>query len=80
MEEDTPSLLIVEDDPNDLFFLERALKKASLRFRVRVARNGEEAIEYLSGAGQFADRRAFPVPKAIFLDLKMPFVNGFQVL
>lgn len=80
MAEAAPPLLVVEDDPNDLFFLERALQKAKLRFRIYVARNGDEAIQYLSGGGAFGDRQSFPIPKSILLDLKMPFVSGFQVL
>ena|ERR1051325_4644238 len=80
MPDTAATLLLVEDDPGDLFLLQRALKKADIALPQRVATNGEEAISYLSGRGQFADREAFPTPQAMFLDLKMPFVSGFEVL
>jgi CheY-like chemotaxis protein len=76
----SPCLLIVEDDPNDVFFVKRALQKAALNFEIRVVGNGEQAIDYLSGQGTFQEREKFPVPRAMLLDLKTPFVNGFQVL
>lgn len=73
-------LLLVEDDPGDMFLLQRALKKADIALPQLTATNGEEAIKYLAGKGPSADRGAFPIPQAVFLDLKMPFVNGFEVL
>ncbi len=73
-------LLLVEDDPTDLFLLQRSLNKANVRLPQRIATNGQQAIYYLSGQGVFADRDAFPIPHAILLDLKMPFVSGFDVL
>lgn len=76
----TDPLLVVEDDPNDLFMLQRALTAANITLPQHVALNGEEAINYLSSQGRFADRSAFPIPQAVLLDLKMPFVGGFEVL
>ncbi len=76
----TPLLLVAEDDPNDLFMLQRALAAANITLPQHVALNGEEAIHYLSGEGRFADRSAFPIPQAVLLDLKMPLVSGFEVL
>ena len=73
-------LLLVEDDPQDLFLLQRALQKAGITLPQRIATNGEQAINYLSGTGHFADRDAFPIPQAMLLDLKMPFFSGFEVL
>ena len=73
-------ILLVEDDPNDVFLMERAMSKAHLELPFQVVVNGEEAISYLGGKGKFADRAAYPLPSCVFLDLKMPFVNGFEVL
>ena len=79
----TPALkgiLLVEDDENDVFFMQYALEKARLEPPSFVAVNGQEAIDFLSGAGQYRDRNAYPLPRWIFLDLKLPFVHGFEVL
>ncbi|SRR5260221_10477212 len=73
-------VLIAEDDPNDVFLLKRAFEKAGLNNPVVVARNGQEAIDYLNGSGKFIDRAAHPLPGLMFLDLKMPLVDGFDVL
>ena len=73
--------LIVDDSEDDRFFLERELKKALPRCSiVGLVRDGEAAVEYLSGAGLFADRGFFPLPDVMLLDLKMPRMNGFDVL
>ena len=76
----TNSILLVEDEPNDVFFFRRAMHKAGITHRVQVARDGQEAIDYLNGANGFADRTAFPLPDLILLDLKLPFVMGLDVL
>jgi CheY-like chemotaxis protein len=74
------AILIVEDDPNDVLFLQRALRKAGFRHALRVARDGQDAILYLSGDAPFDDREKYPVPCLIVLDLKMPRKNGLEVL
>lgn len=77
----TPSrILLVEDDENDVFLMERALTKAKLAQPMHVAANGREALDYLTGSGRFGDRSTHPLPNCIFLDLKLPFVHGFEVL
>jgi CheY-like chemotaxis protein len=73
-------VLIVDDDENDVLLMERALKKASIFAQVMVARDGQEAIGYLSGEGKYGDRKVYPMPNLMLLDLKMPIVDGFEVL
>ena len=73
-------ILLVEDDPNDVLFLRRAFTKADVQLPMRVARDGQEAIDYLSGAGAFSDRSKFPLPCLVILDLKLPRKNGLEVL
>ena len=73
-------ILLVEDDENDVFFFQRALKKAGMFNPLQVAHDGQEAIDYLRGGGEFAERAQFPLPGLILLDLKLPFVMGLDVL
>ncbi len=75
----TFTLLWVEDDPNDILLGERALIKAGFA-KPQLVRDGEEAIGYLQGGGQFADRGRFPLPSLVLLDLKLPKKSGFEVL
>lgn len=74
------TILHVEDDSNDVFFFQRAMKKAGLLNPVRVASDGRSAIDYLKGAGEFANRARFPLPSLVLLDLKLPHVMGLDVL
>ena len=73
-------ILLVEDDEHDIFFMERAMVKANLDPPIHVATNGQDAIDYLRGVGKYPDRATYPLPGCIFLDLKLPFVHGFEVL
>lgn len=75
-----PTVLLVEDDENDVFLMEWALQKAKLSLPMKVAMDGQEALDYLGGVGKYADRTAYPMPAIIFLDLKLPYVHGFEVL
>jgi|SRR5579862_8215361 len=76
----TTTILLVEDDDNDVFFFQHALNKAGTSTALQVARDGQEAIDYLRGDGKFAERAKFPQPGLILLDLKLPFVMGLDVL
>jgi CheY-like chemotaxis protein len=65
---------------NDVFFLQRTMRKAGVANPIQVAGDGQQAIDYLSGAGQFADRQTFPLPCLVLLDLKVPRLMGLDVL
>jgi len=73
-------ILIVEDTPQDLDLALRALRKANLTNRVHVARDGEEALQFIFCEGPYAGRKMENGPRVILLDLKLPKVDGLQVL
>jgi CheY-like chemotaxis protein len=73
-------VLLVEDDENDVFFMQRAFREAGIVTTLNVASDGQQAIDYLSGKGKFADRHAWPLPCLVLLDLKLPYVLGLDVL
>jgi CheY-like chemotaxis protein len=74
------TVLVVDDDENDLLFLQQAFEMASISNPTQILRNGFEAIYYLKGEGQYSDRKRYPLPCLMLLDLKMPGCDGFQVL
>lgn len=74
------TVLYIEDDENDLFFMEMAFRGAGLTGTLRSARNGQEAIDYLAGTGPYGNRERHPLPRVVLLDLKLPVVPGFEVL
>jgi len=74
------TILQVEDDPNDVYLFQHAMKKAGVTNPVQVASDGQQAIDYLQGAGKFADRAKYPFPCLVLLDLKLPYVMGLDVL
>lgn len=76
----TETLLLVEDNPDDVFLMRRALQKSGLAIPVQLVTDGKQAIDYLSGSDRFADRESHPIPAWVFLDLKLPYFNGFEVL
>ncbi len=73
-------ILIVEDTPQDLELALRALRKANLTNRIQVARDGEEALQFIFCEGPHAGRKIENGPKVILLDLKLPKVDGLEVL
>jgi two-component system response regulator len=73
-------ILIVEDSQDDLDMTLRALRKAKLANRIQVARDGAEALEFINGTGAHAGRNLERPPKLILLDLKLPKVDGMEVL
>ena len=74
------TILLVEDDENDVFFFERAAKLAGMMNPLHVAQDGRQAIDYLQGTGAYADRTEFLLPGLVLLDLKLPYVMGLNVL
>jgi len=73
-------ILLVEDREEDVILLRRAFTKANFLNPIQVVSEGDEAIAYLQGAGKYADRSEYPLPKLVLLDLKMPRKDGFEVL
>jgi two-component system, response regulator len=73
-------ILLVEDNPSDLELALHALKRHHLANRIHVARDGEEALDFLFGAGERAGGAPNGVPRVILLDLKLPKVDGLDVL
>jgi two-component system response regulator len=73
-------ILLVEDSPDDLDMTLRALRKANLANKIQVARDGAEALEFIFCEGAHAGRKIESVPKVILLDLKLPKIDGFEVL
>ena len=80
MNDTTDTILLVDDNEDDLFCLRRMLKKAGITNPQQVAMHGQQAMDYLAGRGEFADRAKYPLPFLMFLDLKMPYRDGFEVL
>jgi len=76
----TTTIMLVEDEPDDALFFERALKKAGVTSPLRVAKGGREALDYLQGVDTFKDRELYPLPCMVVLDLNLPHATGFEVL
>lgn len=77
---DTAVILIVEDREDDILLIRKAFAEASLTNPIQVVRDGEEAIAYLMGEGKYSNRAEYPLPILVLLDLKLPRVDGFEVL
>src|ERR1043165_10200512 len=80
MVEEAIEILLVEDDPQDIRLTLRELERENLRNRIVVARDGEEALDVLFCRGIHKERSLLQLPKLVLLDLKLPKVDGLQVL
>jgi CheY-like chemotaxis protein len=80
MDQQSFTVLLVEDDLNDIFLVKRAFKMARIKNPLQIVTDGQEAISYLRGDGKYADRSAHPLPKLIVMDIRMPRRSGFEVL
>src|SRR3954463_4104644 len=77
---DQPLVLLVEDREDDVLLIRKAFERVKMDTAIQVVRDGEEAIWYLSGIGKYKNRAEYPLPWLVLLDLKMPRVDGFEVL
>ena len=75
-----PVIMIVDDDSNDRFLLQTALKQIGVREPVYAVSDGAQAVAYLRGEREYADRETHPLPTLLLIDLKMPGMNGFELL
>lgn len=73
-------ILLAEDREDDIILIRRAFEKAGCDCRLVVVRDGDEAVRYLSGSDKFAARDLYPFPTLLLLDLKLPMMDGFEVL
>ena len=80
MVEKVVEILLVEDNPNDVELTLHALKASNLANRIHVVRDGAEALEYVFGAGEYQGRITQDAPRVILLDLKLPKIDGLEVL
>jgi CheY-like chemotaxis protein len=77
---DTPTVLIVEDNPNDVLLIRRAFAKANIGNPLHFVGDGDAAVRYLAGENEYEDRTEYPLPGVMLLDLKLPRRSGFEVL
>lgn len=74
------TILLVEDDKNDVFFLRYTFEMAGISNPIQVVVDGQQAMDYLAGTGSYADRLRYPFPCLVLLDLKLPVKMGLDVL
>ena len=73
-------ILVAEDDPNDALIFKTMFRRATLPHSLHIVENGQQAIDWLSGKDDYANRAKYPVPDRVLLDLKMPVKTGFEAL
>ena len=76
----TQTILLVEDEENDVLFMRHAFQEVGVLNPLQVASDGRAVIDYLTGNGEYADRERFPLPGLVLLDLKLPRMMGLVVL
>ncbi|HET7395996.1 MAG TPA: response regulator [Gammaproteobacteria bacterium] len=74
------TILLAEDDQNDVMLIKRAFSKSHVINPIACVENGEEAVAYLAGQGEYVDRERYPLPFMMLLDLKLPRLSGHEVL
>lgn len=75
-----PVILLVDDNPHDVILIRLAFRKVGIIDAIHLVKNGDEAMRYIAGEEKYSDRRLYPPPTLVLLDLKMPGANGFEVL
>ncbi|HEY9883734.1 MAG TPA: response regulator [Thermosynechococcaceae cyanobacterium] len=80
LQERQKTVLVIEDEASDLFPLERAFHQLGSEFSLQVVETGQAAVAYLEGKEPYHDRSQFPLPKLIFLDLRLPGMSGLDLL
>lgn len=80
MDDSDYTILLVEDEENDAILMRMAFKRNNISNPVLWAQDGLEAVAYLNGEGIYADRKKYPFPEVLILDLKMPRMSGFELL
>lgn len=77
---DQAVILLVEDREDDILLVRKAFERGAIHNPLHVVRDGEEALHYLAGEGPYSNRAEYPLPDLILLDLKLPKVDGFDVV
>ena len=72
--------MVVEDDENDILLIKRTFERVGLSQWIHIAREGSAAMAYLNGEPPYDNREKFPFPALVLLDIKMPGIDGFEVL
>jgi len=80
MDDSNYTILLVDDDENDVLLTRMAFEKNGIHNTIHWARDGVEAIAYLNGEGEFSNRQMYPFPEVLLLDLKMPRMTGLELL